>query len=116
MSGEVIADERPTARKAHRCDLCDRAIEPGESYRRCWIIGDDGPYTFKECAHCSACVTLSTVTETAHYYGEGYSSDDFANWEPGTVWEARLRAQWRRKWRRRDGALFPVPTRESVSS
>ena len=50
------------------------------------------------------------LASDADFYGEGYNTDDFCEWEPSTVWEARLRAQWRRHWRRRDGDLYPIPT------
>jgi hypothetical protein len=105
----VLASENPVARKEHRCQLCNRTIEPGERYNRQRNIGDDGPYASKACAHCDALATLSTVAEWAWWNSDGYTMDDFIEWEPTTVREARWRAQYRRKWRRRDGALYPVP-------
>jgi hypothetical protein len=109
MSPLVLASENPVARKEHRCQLCYRTINPGERYNRQRNIGDDGPYVFKACAHCDALVKVSTVTEEANYWGEGYTADDFVEWRPSTMPEARWRAQYRRKWRRRDGALYPIP-------
>lgn len=105
----VLASENPVARKDHRCDLCDRIIGPGERYNRQRNIGEDGPYVFKVCAHCCALVRLTTATDWADD-DAGYAADDICEWEPGTIWEARLRAQYRRKWRRLDGRLYPVPT------
>ena len=77
--------------------------------RRQRNIGDDGPYVFKSCAHCNALIKVSSVIESADYYGEGYTIDDFQQWEPNTIQEARWRAQYRRKWKRRDAALYPIP-------
>ena len=40
-------------------------------------------------------------------YGDDY---DLANWlEANSIAEARVIAQFRRRWRRRDGGLYPVP-------
>jgi len=111
----VLASEHPVARIEHHCQLCGRTIEPGEKYNRQRNIGDDGPYVFKACAHCHALTVVTTATESANYYGEGYTADDLLEWEPGTVWEARLRAQYRRKWRRLDGCLYPVPAAPEVT-
>ncbi len=101
--------EAPQRREIGHRTIDGRAIEPGEQYDRQRNIGDDGPYVFKACAHCEELRKVSTVTENADYFGEGYTADDYWEWEPSTVWEARLRAQFRRKWRRRDGSLFPLP-------
>jgi hypothetical protein len=102
----VLASENPVARKEHRCQLCYRTIEPGERYNRQRNIGDDGPYVFKACAHCDAYVRLADI---ASYCDDGYTADDVCEYEPVDVTSARWRAQYRRKWRRRDGALYPVP-------
>lgn len=115
MSPIVLASENHVARKQHRCELCGRTIEPGERYNRQRNIGDNGPCVFKSCAHCEALVTLTTATEDADYWGEGYTTDDIWEWQPGNIWEARLRAQWRRRWRRRDGSLYDVPTPPEVT-
>lgn len=108
-----LEDVRPVARVEHTCSLCGRTIAQGETYRRCRLIGDDGPYTFKECAHCRAFMDLTTVVEAAISWGEGYSTDDFCEWEPDDFQGARWQVQWKRQWRRRDGALYPVPERPS---
>lgn len=103
-------ESHPTARQEHTCDDCGRTIRPGETYRR--GAGMDGAraWTWKECAHCEV------LAEWLCRLGlddddEGYGPDTFDGWEPVTVDELRLKANWRRKWTRRDGALVSVPTR-----
>jgi hypothetical protein len=106
MSPVVLASENPVARVEHGCQLCGRTIEPGERYNRQRNIGDDGPYVFKACAHCNAYVRL---TDLSSWCDDGYTIDDVYEYEPCTMREARWRAQHRRKWRRRDGSLYPIP-------
>jgi hypothetical protein len=78
----VLASENPVARKEHRCQLCNRTIEPGERYNRQRNIGDDGPYVFKACAHCHAYVRLADI---AGYCDDGYTADDVWEYEPAGV-------------------------------
>lgn len=111
----MLGDSKPKARVEHRCGLCNRVIGVGETYHRARIVGDDGPYVFKKCAHCSATLRLY-FDEIVWEPSEGYCDEDFHNWEPSTIHGARLRAQYRRKWRRRDGTLYPVPTALAVAS
>lgn len=96
----------PTAKKAHHCELCGRTINPGETYLRGSGYGDGEAHTWKECAHCEPLANLITTR-----WGEAeYSFETLADWdEPKTVAEARVRAQWKRKWTNRAGDLYPVP-------
>lgn len=106
----LLATENPVARKEHTCSLCGRTIQPGERYSRQRCIGDDGPYVFKDCAHCHALVKVLNEVEGDWYDTDfGYSMYDVAEFEPSTIRTARLKVMWRRQWRRRDGALYPVP-------
>jgi hypothetical protein len=98
---------KPVARKSHLCEICGRTIQPGETYMRGSGYGDGEAFTWKECAHCEpfAKLVASRLRE------EEYSFDLLAEWdEPKTVAEARVLAQWRRKWTNRAGDLYPVPT------
>lgn len=106
MSPLVLASENPVARIEHKCQLCYRTIEPGEQYNRQRNIGDDGPYVFKACAHCDAYVRLAGI---ANWADDGYAADDVWEYPPANIREARWRAMYRRKWRRRDGGLYPIP-------
>lgn len=99
------ADSHPTARKEHRCHMCARTIRPGETYRR--GFGADGnAWTWKECAHCDA---LMRYVQIARDLDE-YDTDAIPDWDPATVNEYRIKANWARQWTRRDGTLVPAPT------
>jgi ABC-type dipeptide/oligopeptide/nickel transport system ATPase component len=54
MSVTVLGDERPTARKTHRCDVCRGVIAPGDTYTRQRNVADGECYTFKAHALCDA--------------------------------------------------------------
>lgn len=95
---------KPTARKWHTCEMCRRTIRPGEMYHR--MAGLDGQaWTRKECAHCRPLVDLIVQR---HGYDE-YDDDLIDGWDPDGIPEARVWVQWKRKWTRRDGCLYPVP-------
>lgn len=101
-------DSHPRARKPHVCGSCSRTIRPGETYRR--GAGMDGTaWTFKECAHCEALLTY-----VFRLYGEyEYIGDELVDgWDPETVEHLRIKAQWKRKWTRLDGDLYPAPVIE----
>lgn len=108
------------ARAEHRCALCSRTIAIGEPYRCTRIIGDDGPYTYKECAHCTALIgsacppSLRDPLDDAMYHGEGYCDEDILQWEPETQAERTLKHQFERRWTDLDGTLYPVPTRDGL--
>lgn len=109
----MLSQSTPKARKAHKCGMCWRTITPGETYTRQSNIGeDDNLYTWKNCTQCDVFFGLIQDIEYFDGYGIGYESVD--NWEPGNIRELRLKVLWHKKWRRADGSLYPVPTKESV--
>ncbi len=110
----VLHESNPRARKRHRCELCIRDIEVGETYNRQRSIYDGEPYVFKACEHCMALVHVFDESNAYWYDDEGYTIDSIADVDPANLREARFQVQWRRKWRRRDGDLYPVP--EAVAS
>lgn len=111
MSLLSLSRSTPTARKAHRCHLCHRVIAPGETYERQENVFDGRFYLWKGCAHCKALMSLRTeIREVVEDWDEGWTDDVLCDWQPATVWEARLRAQYRRRWTRLDGSLYPLPT------
>ena len=116
MSPIVLSDTRiRSARKEHMCSLCMRTIEPGEPYRRQRNVYYGEAFTYRGCAHCDALVRALMETGDDWFDdGEGYTRADIAEYQPRSVAIARLLVQWRRKWRRRDGALYPVPGSSEV--
>ena len=108
---QVLSRSSPKARKAHKCQMCFRVIESGETYHRQFNEYDSSVYTWKECAHCVALLRLVDIED---WDDSGISDETVSEWEPGDLWELRLKALWRKKWRRADGSLYPVPTKESV--
>lgn len=109
----ILSDETPTARTYHKCSMCGRTISPGEQYRRTGIIGDNGLYTFKECAHCEAFCALYAAEFTFDRW-EGYNAVDVQEWEPNTPEAVELRRRFLIGWRHgRD--LYPVPTQGEAS-
>jgi hypothetical protein len=101
--------DRRRARKQHTCVTCKRTIDAGETYLRGSGFGDGEAFTWKECAHCSAFLNLAAIA-----WEEEYSEVDFDAFEPSTVTEMRWKVQWYRKWRRRDGDLYPVPSLDAA--
>jgi hypothetical protein len=49
---DFFAAETPRARKPHRCEECDRTIQPGERYERSFGVIDGAAMTQRVCAHC----------------------------------------------------------------
>lgn len=95
----------PKARKPHHCWMCHRTIRAGETYLRAVALEDGTASTWKECAHCEALVTFINRVNHEYEYGEGVVIE----WEPITVAEARVRAQWKRGWTTSAGELYPLP-------
>lgn len=48
----LIRQTNPTARKAHRCDLCGGGISPGQDYYRIRGLHDGAWCTQKQCGYC----------------------------------------------------------------
>jgi len=97
----------PTARKQHVCEDCGRIIRSGEKYRRTAGLDGGTAWTYKECRHCSATLSL-WYGEIVHDYE--YAADDFAWWEPSSVTGLRAKVNFRRQWTRADGSLVEVPS------
>lgn len=106
--GVILWESSPKARIHHTCECCGRPIDPGETYRRTRILGDDGPYTWKQCAHCEAFVR-HYIDEICPDLWDGYTQEDIAEWEPATPEAAEHKRQWAVRWRRHAQDLYPVP-------
>lgn len=110
MSGLVLRQSEPVARKPHRCWLCSRVIDAGEKYvRAVWIDDDAGFCDLAQCAHCLALYRLYG-DEFIWDHHEGYSADDVRDWDPETAGGCMAQALFREEWRDHRGDLYPVPT------
>ena len=102
-----------TARKQHRCGECGRAIETGERYEAAQMM-DYGGYWFgcKTCQHCIA-ARQWLLNECDGWVYAGVYEDLREHWDENTLlrslWLGRVIVGMRRKWRKRDGSLMPVP-------
>ena len=95
----------PKARKTHRCQMCHRQIKSGEVYKRGAGMGGGTAWTWRECAHCEALVRVAF----RRWFDDEYDAGMLDEFEPNDIAEARVRAQYRRSWRRLDGTLYPIP-------
>ena len=99
----VFVDSWPTARKRHRCGLCWRFIEPGESYWRQACLDRGTAWTNRTCEHCERVV-----------WAYGRSCGEY-EWEPECVAEwledeyPAVAASRDAGWRFPDGEPLPVP-------
>lgn len=124
FEGNVLREATPTARKAHKCDECDRTIEPGEKYRLYVVVSwDSGFEQWTMCAHCWGTIELGAALTGCpknwfwgmiHDLGDsdgGYVGDILTHDLTVSQRMAMLRTVVgrRQKWRDRHGALLPVP-------
>lgn len=109
----------PVARKNHECDQCYRVIQPGETYTRGSGMYEGSWFTWRECAHCHQLLQIWNIYEAV--FDDGVGPDDICEFEPsGSPSEYPLRfirwyrhrAQYIKKWARKDGTLYPLPERE----
>ena len=105
-----ITTSTPKARSCHMCDFCYRTIEPGETYTRTVSV-QDCICVWKSCTHCEAMIRICDIEEWN--LGDGIDRDHFVDLEVRDIFEARCKVMWHRKWRRKDGTLYPIPERKA---
>jgi hypothetical protein len=72
---DLISESTRTARVTHRCQDCQRAITPGETYRR-QALRDGGDFwTWTSCAHCTVIATW-LFTHRRDLLGDGLVVSD----------------------------------------
>lgn len=97
----------PRARDWHRCDMCSRQIDPGETYLR--GVGLDGKaWPWKECTHCQAARELYDITWD-HFEYDPDCFDEWCSDVRGAGPELRAAAGYRSQWRTQSGSLWPMP-------
>lgn len=94
------------ARVQHKCMECNRVIEPGETYRRAFMVYEGHPDTYKTCTHCQ--VGQAWLAENCNMIAHGMLMDEMtehAEYAPENAFGfLRIKAGMLRKWRRFDGA------------
>ena len=109
MSDYFGTRDHRTARKAHRCSTCRRAIDSGERYATSFCVWDGMAYRWKWCAHCEAVWSIWNPEDFDGMISEeGYES--WAEGDTRDLYELRNMVYYRQKWRRKDGVLHPIPT------
>lgn len=98
-----FVDTYPTARTRHRCGLCHRVIDPGETYWRQAGLDHGRAWTSKTCEHCERVVYAYCRTVGESEWMEEDALDWLRDDHPAV--SATLRAGW--CWP--DGELTPVP-------
>lgn len=120
---EVIDSGERKARKSHACQECRRSIDPGEVYRYWVQTSDYGIERHKMCAHCWASIDIAaTITGCPRQWwwgmvfnvhsDESFMGDIVMNHELSVSqlrFVVRCDRNARRRWRRKDGSLLPVP-------
>lgn len=104
----VLQYSTPMARKPHKCCECYRFIDEGEKYYRTVAAFDGSVRTYKTCAHCQ--IPILWLTVQCGWYSFGYVQEDItehAYYESYAV--KRVAVSMRRKWRRRNGTMMPIP-------
>lgn len=111
----VLDDRNHKARKPHKCSECYRIIQAGETYNVQRIVFDGDANSYKTCQHCQV-VKSWLVKECGGYVYQGVY-DDIAE-HAGEGYGIRvkmLRIGMSRKWRRRDGRMWPIPKLPTVT-
>lgn len=106
----VLHERNPAARRLHKCNECHREIALGERYTVERYISEGSASTHKTCVHCM--VARRWLLAECRGFVYGYIGEDLVEHvtEGGYGMDlARLAVGLRRKWRRRDGRLQPVP-------
>lgn len=108
-----------SARKEHRCSECGRTIETGESYLYVFGVWQGSPNQYKVCRHCNV-AKCWLVAECGGFLFEGIEEDIHGHaQEYGSTTSAalyRIVVGMRRKWRRRDGGMMPLPGLPAISA
>lgn len=112
--GPVItigADERPRAKRQHRCSECRRTIDPGERYLRERYVADGVFRVHKTCAHCEVARAWLQDECGGWLYG-GVEEDIRQHCEDGSgysmsLYRIAVGMDWR--WHTPRGRLLPIP-------
>lgn len=99
----------PKARTKHLCSLCDRIIDPGETYFRQGGCYDGRMYTVKACTQCEKFATTLRRLGFENDEGGWPWIEELQHDEVAYVGYGRELDLWRAKWRLPDGTLYDWP-------
>lgn len=110
----VLHEELRTARKTHRCYECGREIMPGERYHHEATLYEGRKDTVKTCRHCLV-VRAWLQAECGGWLYGGISEDIQEHvddsWNHYGHGVRMLAVGIRRRWKKRNGELWRVPSR-----
>lgn len=104
---QQLSESKPTARKQHRCSLCNGVISPGETYSRSTNIYDGRVYDFIECGSCVRDRVGSEVYDWSGCPDEGYTFEDAYEWAHDSR-HTETRGEMARAWLARCGCTCEV--------
>lgn len=112
----MLSEAIPTARKAHKCRECGRAIESGEKYHVERFVFDGELTTHKTCAHCM--VARCWLHDECGGYVFGGVEEDLREHAQDSYYAMDVKRlavgmQW--NWRTPTGRMLPVPQRPLTS-
>lgn len=85
----VLSQERPKARKAHRCELCGQRIRPGDFYDRQTVVDGRDLWQWVNCRGPVGCNEVSRAIwadpDWRPYDDEGLTADTAVDWARDTV-------------------------------
>lgn len=88
---ELLRETRPTARKPHRCEMCQGEISPGDAYRRDTLVSDGRVYDCLQCRRCDMDDITLAAWEWFDCPGEGVGRDESAEWARDNRHDPRAR-------------------------
>lgn len=108
---EVLTQKDVRARKEHRCYECRRTIAKGEQYRYETYLADGSISNLKTCRHCLR-VREWLLRECGGFLCEAMLEDieEHAQEEGYGVGVKMMAIGMRRRWKRRNGTMWPLPS------
>ena len=104
-----LSNRRHTARKEHKCVECYRIIQIGETYNLQFCVLSGNMEIYKTCAHCQV-VKAWLEKECGGYLFLSVYDDILEHAREGYGLRVKMLAiGMQRKWKRKDGRMWPVP-------
>lgn len=106
----VLYERHPVAKKEHKCNECHRAIPAGEKYLYETYVWDGKVHTHKTCRHCQV-VRKWLLGECSGFLYGAIAEDIHEHAQEGYgVGVKMLAIGIYKKWKRRDGNIWRIPS------